>query len=126
MIPALLHFPGPEVREEIHQTICQYAAGELSRLQMYDLVNTLLDMYKVKKLTVRKYTVKQSMPVETPAGTFPVIIIEASHKVYDRCPACGSDDGRYLAGEAPAIKAWCMDCGCIYRKEVRDEEACTF
>jgi sporulation-control protein spo0M len=29
-----LPFPGPEVREEMHCTIGQYAAGELSRLQM--------------------------------------------------------------------------------------------
>ncbi|MFA6336229.1 MAG: hypothetical protein WCX48_11900 [Bacteroidales bacterium] len=55
-----------------------------------------------------------TQPVETPIGTFPVIVIEAKHKVYDHCPTCESDAYGYLAGEAPAIKVMCHNCGAFY------------
>lgn len=118
----LKHFPGPEVREEIHSTILAYTKSELSRLQMHELINLHLDMYKVKKLAVRNYTVKQSIPVTTPMGTFPVIIIEAKHKVYNHCPTCGNEDEwGYLAGEAPVVKVMCHGCGAFYERRVPSE-----
>jgi len=114
-------FPGPEIREEIHSTIMAYTKSELSRLQMYELINSHLDMYKVRKLAVRNYTVKQTMPVTTPMGTFPVIIIEAKGKVYGSCPTCESREFGYLAGEHPTIKAMCLQCGTYYQRGFKSE-----
>ena len=77
-------------------------------------INATLDNYGVKKMAVRNYIVRCTQPVETPIGTFPVIVIEAKHKVYDHCPTCESDAYGYLAGEAPAIKVMCHNCGAFY------------
>lgn len=119
----LKHFPGPEVREEIHSTIMAYTKSKLSRLQMHELINSLLDMYKVKRLSVRNYTVRQTIPVTTPMGTFPVIIIESKGKVHGSCPTCESREFGYLAGEYPTIKAMCMQCGTYYQRGFENETA---
>jgi len=116
-------FPTPEAREKIHDYILRYTDGTISRLQMMESINAMLYSYGVKKLAVRNYTVRQSMPVETPIGTFPVIIIESKDKVHSSCPTCGNEDEwGYLAGEAPVIKVMCHNCGAFYERAVPNEK----
>lgn len=114
-------FPTPEVREKIHDFILRYTDGTISRLQMMESINAILDSYGVKKLAVRNYTVKQSIPVTTPLGTFPVIIIEAKGKVHSSCPTCKADIYGYLAGEAPVVKVMCTNCGAFYERRMPNE-----
>lgn len=120
----IIPFPGQSDRSYIHDAIQLYATGRWSRQQMMSAVARALSLYGVNRLPVRNYYVRLEVPAITSVGIFPVVIIEAQEKTYKRCPVCGSDDSRYLAGEALVIKVWCMGCGSIYRKEVDREETC--
>lgn len=128
----LKHFPGPEVREEIHAAIGRYAAIDWdpgatvndltnmwNRQDMMTLISDILDSYSITRLHVRNYEVRKVRPAFN--FKYPVIIIEAPDGSYKNCPVCNSEDDRYLSGEAPVIKTWCMQCSCIYRKEVPGE-----
>lgn len=116
------HFSGPEAQESIHEAIRLYAQGKWRREKMMTHVAEILDSCGVTQMTVRNYTVRNTLPLETSAGTFQVIIIEAPGKIHKACPACGEDEWGYLASEAPVAKAWCLGCSCIYRREVQDEK----
>lgn len=114
-------FPGPETRQRIDTAIQLYASGRWSRQKTMTYIAGILDAYGVTRLRVRNYVVRkvEAVTVDWP---YPVVIVESQEEVFDQCPACGSDDYKYLAGEAPAIKTWCMSCGCVYQKEVQNEE----
>ena len=115
------HFPGPEARDKLDTAIQLYAQGKWHRQRMMTFIAMVLEGYKVTRLAVRNYTVRRVEPVELDFP-YPVVLIEADREVHKACPACRSDDWRYLAGEAPVAKAWCMSCGCIYRRGVRSDE----
>ena len=117
----LKQFPSPEVREKIHNSIMSYTTGRTSRLDMMSYIYGTLTSYGVKKMAVRNYIVRCTQPVETPIGTFPVIIIESKGKVHSSCPTCESNVYGYLAGEAPTIKVMCHSCGAYYERAVPNE-----
>lgn len=118
-----INFPGPEAREKVDTAIQLYAQGKWHRQRMMSRVAEIMDSCGVTQMFVRNYAVRNTLPLETSVGTFQVIIIEAPRGIHKTCPACGEDEWGYLAGEAPAVKAWCMGCSCIYRREVpRNEE----
>lgn len=107
----VLCFPGPEAREKVDTAIQLYAQGKWHRQRMMTHVAEIMDSCGVTQMFVRNYAVRNILPLETSVGTFQVIIIEAHGKVNKTCPACSSDEWGYLAGEAPAVKAWCFGCG---------------
>jgi hypothetical protein len=113
----ILTFPGPEAREKVDTAVHLYAVGKWTRQRMMTFIAMVLDSYKVSRLAVRNYTVRRVEPVELDFP-YPVVLIEAGREAHKTCPACSSDEWRYLAGEAPTVKAWCLDCGCIYRRGV--------
>lgn len=117
-------FPGPADRSFIHNSIQLYAKGRWTRQQMMTAVAKALNLFGVKKLPVNNYTVKLDVSVATSIGTFSAVTIEAPKGTYKHCPACTHNGRRYISGEAPVITVWCMNCSCIYRKEVKHEKTC--
>ena len=123
-MPKILRFPTQAARHSIQRSIQMYATGEMTLQQMMFHIDGILGRFKVTRMHIGNYVVRLAQPVITSCGIFPVVVIETDRGFYRKCPVCGCFEYRYLAGEAPAIKVWCMGCGGIYIKEVPQEGAC--
>ncbi len=122
---AILKFTPKAIRYSIDRMIQAYAAGEVTRQQMMTFIHAILTQLNTTKIRIKNYTVRIAASLVTNRGVYPVIIIDPPKGIYQNCPVCNHSESRYLAGETPAIKAWCMGCGCIYKKEVSHEEVDT-
>jgi len=122
MMARVYKFPTQTDRNNIKGLIRLYATGIITRQCMMTQIEGILVARRVSKLHIDSFVVRRAKPVVTPKGIFPVVIIEASKDVFDSCPACGCEYGKYIAGEAPVVTFWCDECGCIYQGCVNDKE----
>ena len=115
-------FPTQADRNTIKGLIRLYATCTITRQCMMTQISNIMKSKRVSKLHIDSFVVRRAKPVVTPKGIFPVIIIEANKDVFERCPACGCEHGKYIAGEAPVVTFWCDECGCIYQGVANDKE----
>ena len=89
---------------------------------MMSHVSNILDKYRVSRMAVNNYTVKKARPIETVLGIWPLVLIEPDRKPHRACPVCRENEWGYLAGEAPAVTAFCRGCGAIYERVMQSEK----
>jgi len=118
----LYPFPGPLARETVKKVIEMYAQKRISRQVMMNFLALILKKHNATKMVIDNYVIyieKRFFTLE-----YPVVLFELLRRgeVCEACPVCGNDGFDYLAGEPPVISAWCRGCGCIYEREVQDDE----
>lgn len=118
----VLEFPGPEARYHIQWAVRMAAQGKINQFQLNDVISQILRRYRIKKLVCGTFRVRDAGDIETPAGTFPVVAIEALKVSLDgSCPACGTNMGTWLRGDIVET-VFCLGCGCVYERPMEAGE----
>ncbi|SMB98002.1 hypothetical protein SAMN00808754_2073 [Thermanaeromonas toyohensis ToBE] len=119
-----------EVRDLVDRWVKNFAWGLIRHNTMMRAVATVLKLHGIKRLPLGRYEVVYTCDF----GDLPIIHIHGRERVSEACPACGSSAWRYIHTERELpfsrydiITAFCLDCGCFYRKfgwkvEERDAE----
>jgi hypothetical protein len=109
-------FPGPEARYHIQHAVQMCARGKIGQMLMNDVIAQILRRYRVKSLVCGSFRVRDVGDIQTPAGTFPVVTLEAlAVSRGGTCPACGAGgwNASWLRGDKRLV-VFCRGCGCVY------------
>lgn len=121
------NYPPLSARHHIDHKLQLFARGKLGRHEMMREIAAIMERYNVRHLSIGNYAVD----LYGYYGEIPIVHIYGLQQASDACPVCGSAVWRYintekeLPGKYDLISAFCLDCGCFYRKYGYKEERAT-